>query len=61
MSPIEQVRPTLPGNTIRRPDGRNKRRVDEAQRDRKQNDGRGPGADRDERPGSSEHIVDELA
>jgi hypothetical protein len=62
MTPIEQVRPALPGNTVRRPDVRNKRIVGEGERDRRrdphENQRHRPGHDR---PDGSEHIVDELA
>jgi hypothetical protein len=61
--PIEQVSPALPGNTVRRPDVRNKRIVTEADRERRQNQGKDPSKrpGHENRPDGSEHIVDELA
>lgn len=69
MTPIEQVRPPMPGNWARRPEGRNKRGG--------QGSGRADGQDRNpgrSQPGTSpeqnrggnahgdhEHSVDELA
>jgi hypothetical protein len=61
MSPIEQVTPALPGNTVRRPEGRNKRSVTDSTRERPRRDGNRPEQKHDQRPGGSEHIVDELA
>lgn len=61
MTPIEQITPALPGNTIRRPEPRNKRAVNEPARDRRQKDERRQDPDRDRRPDGSNHIVDELA
>lgn len=61
MTPIEQVRPILPGNWPRRIENRNKRdgagKEPPAQRQDKNPPGTDPGA----RPDEHEHVVDELA
>lgn len=59
MTPIDQVRPALPGNTIRRPDARHKPSVAPVAPERRKKDS--SQRNRDQRPGAGEHIVDELA
>lgn len=59
MTPIEQIRPSLPGNWTRRPDGRGKpeKSVPGARdKDKKRSEDR-PG----DKPDDREHHVDELA
>ncbi len=59
MTPIEQIRPALPGNWTRRPEGHNKPvpgARDKTKKDKNRSDDR-PG----EKPGDAEHHVDELA
>jgi hypothetical protein len=59
MTPIEQVRPTQPGNWTRRPEERKRQRNGpERAPDKEPRDQDRPGGDRDDDPG---HIVDELA
>ncbi len=59
MSPIEQVKPTLPGNWPRRIENRNKRDGGKPPREPKNKNG--PGKDPGEWPDGREHVVDELA
>jgi hypothetical protein len=57
MTPIDQIRPTQPGNWVRRPEEKRKRRESEKpgeKPDRKRSDRRGTDDRRD-------HQVDELA
>lgn len=57
MTPIDQVRPTQPGNWVRKPDERLKRREKDQNREK-------PGQNRNDRPDRGEkpdHQVDELA
>jgi hypothetical protein len=57
MTPIEQVRPTQPGNWVRRPEEKRKR--PESEKPREKHD-----RDRKDRPGPDDrgdHQVDELA
>ncbi|MCC7258586.1 MAG: hypothetical protein IT486_09445 [Gammaproteobacteria bacterium] len=69
MSPIEQVKPPLPGNWVRRPEpklrrggGKSAPRQDRGDRNRPGHDpGPDPGQDPGHDPGEREHIVDELA
>ena len=58
MTPIEQVRPSQPGNWVRRPEGRKKRGNEPRTKQPKDKQGPQPA------PGDGsgrEHIVDELA
>ena len=59
MTPIEQVRPTQPGNWTRRPEERKRRGGNDAH-DRNRKDEDRP-RDRKDDDGGREHIVDELA
>ncbi len=61
MSPIEQVKPTLPGNWPRRVENRNKKGGGGKPPPGEPKDKRPPGHDSDEWPDGREHIVDELA
>ena len=57
MTPIDQVRPTQPGNWVRRPESKHKRRDHEKGREK-------PGQSRNDRPDPGDkpdHQVDELA
>jgi hypothetical protein len=57
MTPIDQVRPTQPGNWVRRPEEKRKRRESEKP-------GGNPDRKRNDRPGKDDrrdHQVDELA
>jgi hypothetical protein len=60
MTPIEQVKPSQPGNWTRRPESRNKRGTD-AVKDKNPRDKNRSGGNPGEQPGDREHIVDELA
>lgn len=60
MTPIEQVRPTQPGNWIRRPESRNKRGRPEQPPEHDDSNKNRPGHDPDEATDGREHI-DELA
>lgn len=60
MTPIEQVRPTQPGNWTRRPEER-KRRGPGSAPGKDHKDDRRPDSDRRDDSGEREHIVDELA
>jgi hypothetical protein len=59
MSPIEQVKPTLPGNWPRRVENRNKRGGKEPPPDQPEKNR--PGQDSDDHPDGREHIVDDFA
>ena len=61
MSPIEQVRPTQPGNWTRRPENRNKRGGPGNGKDKDSTEKNRSGERPEEDPGAREHIVDELA
>ena len=60
MTPIEQVRPALPGNWTRRPDPKVKRGGDPG-KDKQPGGKAPPGHDPKDGPGEREHILDELA
>ena len=71
MTPIEQVRPPMPGNWARRPEGRNKRGGQGGGSGAGAGQDRSPGRDRPGRSpeqghggdahGDHEHSIDELA
>ncbi|GMW06324.1 MAG: hypothetical protein QY320_05705 [Gammaproteobacteria bacterium] len=60
MTPIDQVKPTLPGNWPRRVENRNKRDGG-GKPPRAPKDQNSPGKDPGEWPDGREHVVDELA
>lgn len=61
MSPIEQVKPALPGNWPRRVENRNKRGGTGKEPQRKPEDKNHTGQDPNQWPDGREHVVDELA
>lgn len=61
MTPIEQVKPALPGNWVRRPEPKVRRGGGKSQERKGGGDAPRPGRDPGEDPGEREHIVDELA
>lgn len=61
MTPIEQVKPALPGNWTRRVENRNKKGGGDRPQPGEAKEERPPHDGHDGRPDGRDHIVDELA
>ncbi len=61
MSPIEQVKPALPGNWVRRPEPKVRRPGGKNEERPGGGDAHRPDSGPGDSPGEREHIVDELA